>query len=90
MTGVQTCALPIFTGKTAQLCGMAASSVASKMSMVIPITAGFVLYHESLDIQKIIGLIFALPAVLLTGSANIDAKGESKATKKQMIVLPLL
>jgi drug/metabolite transporter (DMT)-like permease len=56
----------VLTGITAQKNGMATASIASKMSMVIPISIGIVFYKDSMDIQKGIGLAMALPAVLLT------------------------
>lgn len=51
---------------TAQRNGLSVASVASKMSVIIPIIVGFYLYHESVTALKIVGILLALAAVLLT------------------------
>ena len=53
------------TGLTTQKLGVGPASVASKMSMVIPIAAGVLLYQESMGLQKIAGILLAIPAVIL-------------------------
>ena len=58
------------TAKTAQKTGVAVASVASKMSMVIPITAGLFLYNESMGLQKMIGILIAIPAVILASNGS--------------------
>lgn len=50
---------------TAQRIGLSVASVASKMSVVIPIIFGLFVYNESLGWQKGIGIILALVAVYL-------------------------
>ena len=49
--------------KTSQQFGVSVASVATKMSLVIPVVFGVVLYKEQLDNVKIIGIIMALSAV---------------------------
>ena len=64
--------------RTAQQNGLSVASVASKMSMIIPIIFGIVVFNESLGAQKVIGIILALMAVFLTAvkkKENIDLKG---------------
>lgn len=78
----------VLTGKTAQLCGMAASSIASKMSMVIPISLGVFLYHESFGFQKAIGVALAIPAVLLVGGKQVDSSSQKPI--KSYWYLPIL
>ncbi|TYB77387.1 DMT family transporter [Bizionia gelidisalsuginis] len=51
---------------TVQKNGLSVASVASKMSVVIPIVFGIYLYHEKLGVLKIVGIVFALIAVYLT------------------------
>lgn len=51
---------------TAQRNGISVASVASKMSVIIPVIFGVYVYNEGVGIQKIIGIIFALIAVYLT------------------------
>ena len=41
------------------------ASVASKMSVIIPISLGVILYNENLGFIKIIGILLALVAVIL-------------------------
>lgn len=50
---------------TAQRNGLSVASVASKMSVVIPIIFGLLFYNESLGWQKALGIILALIAVYL-------------------------
>tara|TARA_R110002049_G_scaffold222535_2_gene394223 strand:- start:129 stop:992 length:864 start_codon:yes stop_codon:yes gene_type:complete len=50
---------------TAQRNGLSVASVASKMSVVIPIIFGLFFYNESLGWQKALGIILALIAVYL-------------------------
>lgn len=57
---------------TAQRNGLSVASVASKMSVIIPIIFGFSLYNESTSTIKIIGIILALAAVYFT---SIKSKG---------------
>jgi len=48
---------------SSQKVGVAVSSVANKMSLVIPVIAGFLLYQESAPILKIIGIILAITSL---------------------------
>lgn len=54
------------TTLTSQRNGLSVASVASKMSVIIPITLGVILYNESLGFVKIIGVLLALIAVYFT------------------------
>lgn len=74
--------------KTAQKVGVAVASVASKMSMVIPITAGLFLYDESMGAQKMIGILIAIPAVILASNGSSVA-GQTNI-KLSNFGLPLL
>lgn len=51
---------------TAQRNGISVVSVASKMSVIIPVVFGIYAYNEGVGAQKIIGIILALIAVYLT------------------------
>ena len=69
-----------------QQSGIAATSVANKLSLVIPVAFAVWLYHEPLPWQKIAGIIIALPAVWLsTKSAE-----EQEHKKRRAWLLPLL
>ena len=72
--------------KTTQLRGLSVVSVATKMSVVIPIVFSLVYYKESLDLYKSIGIITALIAVYLASTKN--KKGISIQPKN--LTLPLL
>lgn len=54
------------TTLTSQRNGLSVASVASKMSVIIPITLGVILYNENLGVIKIIGILLALVAVYFT------------------------
>lgn len=54
------------TTLTSQRNGLSVASVASKMSVIIPISLGVILYNEHLGFIKIIGIALALIAVYFT------------------------
>lgn len=70
---------------TAQRNGVSVVSIAGKMSVVIPILFGIVLYNESVTILKIIGIIIALIAVYMS-----SVKDDKTISKSAGIVFPLL
>ena len=72
-------------GLTAQKLGMSVVAVAGKMSVVIPILFGLVVYSESLSVFKLIGIILALIAVYFASHK------ESKiAINKSVVYLPFI
>ncbi len=70
---------------TAQKNGLSVASVASKMSVIIPVIFGIYVYNESIGSQKIIGIILALIAVYLT-----SVKQKDDAILTQSIYLPII
>lgn len=70
---------------TAQRNGLSVASVASKMSVIIPILFGIFVYNESIGFQKITGIALALIAVYLT---SVKPKDSTAFTKS--IYLPIL
>jgi drug/metabolite transporter (DMT)-like permease len=70
---------------TAQKHGLSVASVASKMSVVIPVCFGLMVFHEVLSFQKLAGIILALFAVYLA-----SVKKTSGAQIKSAIYLPIL
>ncbi|PTM06465.1 MAG: hypothetical protein DA407_11805 [Bacteroidetes bacterium] len=70
---------------TAQRNGLSVASVASKMSVVIPVIFGLYAYNESIGFQKVFGIILALVAVYLTA-----IKGKTSISIKQGLLLPFL
>ncbi len=71
---------------TTQRSGLSVVSVATKMSVAIPILFGFVYYNESFGILKITGIILALASVYL---ASIKTKDGIKI-KRSNFIFPIL
>lgn len=70
---------------TAQRNGVSVVSVAGKMSVVIPVIFGVVLYDESLSALKIVGIILAVVAVYLA-----SVKDDLKKHEKAGLLLPII
>ncbi len=70
---------------TAQKNGLSVASVASKMSVIIPVLFGILIYKESIGFQKITGILLALVAVYLT---SVKPKSDVVLTKS--IYLPII
>lgn len=60
------------TTLTSQRNGLSVASVASKMSVIIPISLGVILYNEQLGFIKIIGILLALIAVYFTSKKETE------------------
>jgi drug/metabolite transporter (DMT)-like permease len=73
------------TARTSQQIGVSVASVASKMSLVIPVLAGVMLYKEDLNIIKVFGILLALVAVYFA-----SLKDRTITVKTGTLVLPLL
>lgn len=67
---------------TTQRSGLSVVSVATKMSVVIPVVFGLVYYQDSLGIYKAIGIVLALAAVYL---ASVKKKDGLKIQPKNFI-----
>lgn len=81
----------MITALTTQKHGIGVASVASKMSMIIPIAAGLILYSENLGWTKSLGLLMALPAVIVTSYPSGSNRELQKTTEnKKNILLPLM
>ncbi|EPR70647.1 Integral membrane protein [Winogradskyella psychrotolerans RS-3] len=70
---------------TAQKNGLSVASVASKMSVIIPVIFGIIVFKESVGAQKIIGILLALVAVYLT-----SVKQKDNTILTQSIYLPVI
>lgn len=66
------------TAVTSQRNGLSVASVASKMSVIIPISFGVWLFGEELGIAKILGVILALIAVYFTAKKEEGTLADSK------------
>ncbi len=73
------------TALTSQKNGLSVASVASKMSVIIPIIAGYIFYKENLGILKIIGIVIALLSVYLTAK-----KETGKISNSSELIFPAL
>lgn len=71
--------------RTSQQLGVSVASVATKMSLVIPVILGVWLYHEQLGTIKLIGIVLALAAVYFA-----SVKPGSQGLQKKTLILPLL
>lgn len=71
---------------TTQRSGLSVISVATKMSVVIPILFGVFYYQESLGVYKTLGILTALVAVYL---ASVKSK-DGIAIKKENLIFPIL
>lgn len=69
---------------TAQKNGVSVASIAGKMSVVVPIVFGILLYNESVTALKVLGIIIALVAVYLSSVK------EEKSTQKAGLLFPIL
>ena len=69
----------------AQRNGLSVASVATKMSVVIPVIFGIYVYNESFNFQKIIGILLALFAVVL-----VSVKQKSNVRLKNNLLFPFL
>lgn len=65
--------------------GVSVASVATKMSVVIPVIFGIYLYGESTGLQKLTGVILALVAVVL-----VSLKPKSQIRIKNNLLFPFL
>lgn len=70
---------------TAQKYGLSVASVASKMSVVIPVLFGIFIYSESINSQKLLGITLAIVAVILT-----SVKHDKHRVSHQSFYLPVL
>ncbi|RIV42039.1 EamA family transporter [Flagellimonas pelagia] len=71
--------------KTAQTSGVSVASVATKMSLVIPVIIGLIFYGEHLTFLQAIGILLALAAVYF---ASLKEKGIT--INRKDLILPLL
>ncbi|NDV44032.1 EamA family transporter [Flagellimonas sediminis] len=71
--------------KTAQTLGVSVASVATKMSLVIPVVIGLIFYGEHLSFFQIIGILLALAAVYF---ASLKENGIT--INRKDLILPIL
>ena len=69
-----------------QKIGITISTISNKMSMIIPILIGLILFKETITFFKILGIILAIGAIIIASKED----GNSKLSKKYLIILLLL
>ncbi len=79
-------------GFTTQKLGVAVSSVANKLSLVIPFVFSIYLYNEEWTWIKMVGILLALLAVIFTcyPSSQKEATTSRKLNKAQYFLLPIV
>ncbi len=71
---------------TTQKNGISVASVATKTSLIIPVSLGFYLYNDQINLLKILGIILALMSVLMV-SKKEDV---SNSNQKKQYLLPAI
>jgi len=87
MAGVLFISLFLLMGKSTQKNGVASTSIASKMSMVVSAMAMIFLFNETVNGMKIMGVILALCSVVLV---TYTPKSSSENTGQSAVMLILL
>ena len=72
---------------TAQKIGITLSTIANKMSMIIPILIGLILFKEEVTLIKVIGIFLALGAIIFSSKEDKKSK---KLSQVNMLILSLL
>jgi len=85
LIGVSYILMFFLIGYSIRKSGMAVTTIAGKLSMVIPILFSVLYFGEKITILKIIGLTLAILAVLLTSYRPVN-----KAKNLALIVMPLI
>ncbi|MBK8673078.1 MAG: hypothetical protein IPN93_08840 [Bacteroidetes bacterium] len=78
----------IMVGKTVKTMGITTASVAQKISFAIPVIGAIILYNQSINIFKIIGILLAISSVLLISFQK--EKSEEKIQIKHNFYLPII
>jgi drug/metabolite transporter (DMT)-like permease len=73
------------TAITSQQNGLSVASVASKMSVIIPISFGFLLFGDTVTVSKVVGIVLAFLAIYFTSK-----KEEGAVTESKSLLYPLL
>lgn len=72
--------------QSAKKVGIALTSVSSKMSVIIPVSLGFIIFAEPITPNKLIGIAVALPAFVLI----LSKKANAGPIDRRLLVLPVL
>jgi drug/metabolite transporter (DMT)-like permease len=72
-------------GRSTQKAGISITTLASKMSFVLPMIFSILFYHEPISLQKVIGFVLAISAVLLS-----IYKDQKDTIQRKYLWLPIL
>lgn len=86
ITGILFILIFVVMAVTTQKSGMAVSTIASKMSVAVPISFSILVFNETVSLFKIFSILIALVAVLLT----IYRKNSGKAFNTAAFLLPVI
>ncbi len=86
LLGVMFISVFYLAAMTTQRSGLSVVSVATKMSVAIPVLFGIFLYNESTGVMKVTGILLALGAVYLTSIK----KKSGISIQKRNLIFPLL
>ncbi|MBL7924594.1 MAG: hypothetical protein JNL88_10390 [Bacteroidia bacterium] len=75
---------------TAQHAGITVTSIAGKMSMIIPISVGILVFHDRVYPLRIAGMLIAMAAVLMSTFKGNSSGDEVQQDRKLKLILPLL
>ena len=84
LTGVMFIVIFTLLGLSIRIDGITTTTIANKLSLVIPALFSVILYHEQVGLGKIAGILLAFPAIYLT----TRIKGDNN--KPQNLALPIL
>lgn len=76
-----------FMARTSQRLGVSVASIATKMSLAIPVVAGILLYGERLSFTQVCGIVLALGAVFL---ASLRENHRPASHDLRVLYLPLV
>ena len=71
--------------KSTQNIGVSVTTVANKMSLIMPVMFSIIVLHEAMNVIKVIGIVLALIAVYLTTKSD-----NRSAVDKRFIVYPFI
>ncbi|MEZ5009835.1 MAG: EamA family transporter [Chitinophagales bacterium] len=72
--------------RTTQLLGVAVASVAQKLSFIVPVIVGILVFQEGASFLKILGVILGILAVFLISKKNNKKNGEDAAPVTKMMI----
>ncbi len=71
--------------RTTQLIGVTVASVAQKLSFVIPVIAGIVIFQEAFTMRKLLGFLIAIAAVLF-----VSLRKDGGIPKGKLLLMPII